>query len=73
MHSMKLSIKQYGNSSEEFHTLNSRVEGVSNQSIEINTENEADKLINNCYGQVFFPYWKMIEKYISNHSYAIIQ
>ena len=35
-------------------TQNSRVDGVSNQSIEINTENEVEKLINNCYGQVFF-------------------
>jgi phycobilisome rod-core linker protein len=35
-------------------TQNSRVEGVSNQNIEINTEDEVGKLINNCYGQIFF-------------------
>ena len=35
-------------------TQNSRVDGVSNQSIEINTENEIEKLIRNCYAQVFF-------------------
>ena len=35
-------------------TQNSRVEGVSNQSIEANKENEVEKLINNCYGQIFF-------------------
>jgi phycobilisome rod-core linker protein len=35
-------------------TQNSRVEGVSNQDIEINIENEADKLIKNCYRQIFF-------------------
>ena len=35
-------------------TQNSRVEGVSNQSIEINTENEIEKLIRNYYAQVFF-------------------
>ncbi len=52
-------------------TQNSRVDGVSNQSIEINTENEIEKLINNCYGQVFFHLLEKIEKYILNHSYAI--
>ena len=35
-------------------TQNSRVEGVSNQSIEANKENEDEKLINNCYRQIFF-------------------
>ena len=35
-------------------TQNSRVEGVSNQDIEINTESETEKLIRNCYRQVFF-------------------
>ena len=35
-------------------TQNSRVEGVSNQDIEINIENEAEKLIKNCYKQIFF-------------------
>ena len=35
-------------------TQNSRVDGVSNQSIEINTENEIEKLMRNCYAQVFF-------------------
>ena len=35
-------------------TQNSRVDGVSNESININTENDVRKLINNCYGQVFF-------------------
>ena len=35
-------------------TQSSRVEGVSNQNIEINTEDEVGKLINNCYGQIFF-------------------
>ena len=35
-------------------TQNSRVDGVSNQSIEINTENEIKKLMRNCYAQVFF-------------------
>ena len=35
-------------------TQNSRVEGVSNQSIEANKENEVEKLINNCYRQIFF-------------------
>ena len=35
-------------------TQNSRVEGGSNQNIEINTEDEVGKLINNCYGQIFF-------------------
>ena len=35
-------------------TQNSRVDGVSNQSIEINTENEIEKQMRNCYAQVFF-------------------
>ena len=35
-------------------TQNSRVDGVSNQSIKINIENEIEKLIRNCYAQVFF-------------------
>ena len=35
-------------------TQNSRVDGVSNQGIEINTENEIEKLMRNCYAQVFF-------------------
>lgn len=35
-------------------TQNSRVEGVSNQDIEINIENEAEKLIKNCHKQIFF-------------------
>ena len=35
-------------------TQNSRVEGVSNQDIEINIENEAEKLIKHCYKQIFF-------------------
>ena len=35
-------------------TQNSRVDVVSNQSIEINTENEIEKLMRNCYAQVFF-------------------
>ncbi len=35
-------------------TQNSRVEGVSNQNIEINSDFEAEKLIKNCYRQVFF-------------------
>ena len=35
-------------------TQNSRVDGVSNQDIEINTENEVEKLIKNCYRQIFF-------------------
>ena len=35
-------------------TQNSRVDGVSNESININTEKDVEKLINNCYGQVFF-------------------
>ena len=35
-------------------TQNSRVDGVSNQSIEINTENEIEKLMRSCYAQVFF-------------------
>ena len=35
-------------------TQNSRVEGVSNQDVEINTESETEKLIRNCYRQVFF-------------------
>ena len=35
-------------------TQNSRVDGVSNQSIEINTENQIEKLMTNCYAQVFF-------------------
>ena len=34
-------------------TQYSRVDGVSNQSIEINTENEIEKPIRNCYTQVF--------------------
>ena len=35
-------------------TQNSRVDGVSNQSIEINTENDIEKQMRNCYAQVFF-------------------
>lgn len=35
-------------------TQNSRIDGVSNQSLGINTENEIEKLIWNCYAQVFF-------------------
>ena len=35
-------------------TQNSRVDGVSNQGIEINTENEIEKQMRNCYAQVFF-------------------
>ena len=33
---------------------NSRVEAVSNQNIETNADNEKEKLIKNCYQQVFF-------------------
>ncbi|ABI46511.1 phycobilisome rod-core linker polypeptide [Synechococcus sp. CC9311] len=35
-------------------TQNARVEGVSNQAIETNSENQSEKLINDCYRQVFF-------------------
>jgi phycobilisome rod-core linker protein len=35
-------------------TQNSRVEGVSNQDLEFNIENESEKLIRKCYRQVFF-------------------
>ena len=35
-------------------TQNSRVEGVSNQSIEINSESKVEKQIHNCYKQIFF-------------------
>ena len=35
-------------------TQNSRVEAVSNQNIETNADNEKEKLIKNCYQQVFF-------------------
>ena len=35
-------------------TQNSRVEGVSNQSVEINSESKVEKQIHNCYKQIFF-------------------
>ena len=35
-------------------TQNSRVEGVSNQDIETNSEDQTEKLIKHCYRQVFF-------------------
>ena len=46
---MKVPLKNY-----ETTTQNSRVDAVSNQSLEINTDKEAEKVINNCYRQVFF-------------------
>lgn len=57
-------------------TSNSRVDGVSNESININTENDVRKLINNCYGQVFFHRLEndrevYLESQLRNHSITV--
>jgi len=57
-------------------TQNSRVDGVSNQSIEINTENEIEKLMRNCYAQVFFHLLEndrevYLESQLRNHSITV--
>ena len=57
-------------------TQNSRVDGVSNESININTENDVRKLINNCYGQVFFHRLEndrevYLESQLRNHSITV--
>ena len=57
-------------------TQNSRVEGVSNQDLEFNIENESEKLIRKCYRQVFFhPLEKDREVYLEsqlrNHSITV--
>ena len=57
-------------------TQNSRVDGVSNESININTEKDVEKLINNCYGQVFFHRLEndrevYLESQLRNHSITV--
>ena len=57
-------------------TQNSRVDGVSNESININTENDVEKLIDNCYGQVFFHRLEndrevYLESQLRNHSITV--
>lgn len=57
-------------------TQNSRVDGVSNESININTEIDVEKLINNCYGQVFFHRLEnnrevYLESQLRNHSITV--
>lgn len=57
-------------------TQNSRVDGVSNESININTEKNVEKLINNCYGQVFFHRLEndrevYLESQLRNHSITV--
>lgn len=53
-------------------TQNSRVDVASNHNLEIITDKETRKVINNCYRQIFITYWRATERYTFNHNYATI-